>query len=106
MRIAIIGGVERNETAFREVAERFGHELVFHDGHVGGRSSEVLWRLGTSTDYVIVQTDVNSHGAVHIARRAAKRHGIPIVLYRRLSPNRFAAIAAGLTPPALARLVS
>lgn len=95
MRIAIVGGVERNEIAFREIAEHHGHELAFHTGHIGGRGAETLWRLG-NVDLLIVQTEINSHGAVHLARRAARRNGIPIVLYRRLSPNRFAALAAGL----------
>lgn len=97
MRIGIVGGVERNETAFRAIAERLGHELVFHSGYTGGRGADTLWKLGLHVDLIIVQTDVNSHGAVHLARRAARRSGIPIVLYRRLSPNRFAAAAADIS---------
>jgi hypothetical protein len=102
MRIALIGGVERNERQYREIAERFGHQLWFHDGHMGGRSAEILWRLVAGVDYVIIQTDVNSHGAVHVARRAARRSGAAVVLYRRVSPNRLAAIAAGFSARAQA----
>ena len=103
MRIGIVGGVERNEAAFRQIAERGGHQLFFHAGHIGGRGADVLWTLCLNVDLLIVQTDVNSHGAVQLARRAARRASIPILLHRRCSPNRFAAIVAGFSPtPAVA----
>jgi hypothetical protein len=102
MRIVIVGGVERNETAFREIAEAHGHELVFHSGHAGGRGSDALWRLSQNVDLLIVQTDVNSHNAAQIARRVARRSGIPLVLCRRCSPTRFSELVAGLDPPAAA----
>jgi hypothetical protein len=97
MRIGIVGGVERNERAFRDIAEGLGHELAFHSGEVGGRGATALWKLCNHVELLIVQTDVNSHGAVHLARRAARRNSVPVVLYRRCSPNRFAAIVAGLS---------
>lgn len=98
MRIGIVGGVERSESAFRDIAERGGHQLFFHSGHLGGRGADVLWTLCLNADLLIVQTDVNSHGAVQLARRAARRGAIPVLLHRRCSPNRFAAIVAGLAP--------
>jgi hypothetical protein len=94
MRIGIVGGVERNEGAYREIAERTGHELVFHSGHVGGRGSAIQVELWRHVDLLVVQTEVNSRGAVQLARQSARRHGIPIILMRRCSPARFATIIA------------
>jgi hypothetical protein len=91
----MVGGVERTENAFRDIAEAAGHELVFHSGHVAGRGSTVLLELARRVDFLIVLTDVNSHGAVHLARRSARKHGVPVALHRRLSPARFAALLAG-----------
>jgi hypothetical protein len=103
MRIGIVGGILRNETVFREIAERLGYDLAFHSGYIGGRGSETLRKLGLNVDLLIVQTDVNSHGAVHLARQTARRSGVPIMIYRRLSPNRFAAIAAGFATSDMAK---
>lgn len=96
MRIGIVGGVERNEATYREIAERAGHSLFFHPGHIAGRGSEALVALARSVDLLIVLTDVNSHGAVHIARREARRWGVPLMLQRRCSPARLKTIVADL----------
>lgn len=96
MKIGIVGGVERTEGAYREIAEGAGHELFFHGGHVAGRGSSALVELARRVDLLIVVTDVNSHGAVHLARRSARKAGVPVALHRRLSPARFAAVLAGL----------
>ena len=95
MRIAIVGGVERNEVAYREIAESAGHVLSFHSGHVGGRGSATLSR---GADLLLVVTDVNSHGAVQLARRLGRKEGVPVVLQRRCSPSRFAALVAAAPP--------
>jgi hypothetical protein len=95
MRIGIVGGVERSEAEYRNIAERAGHSVVFHGGHVGGRGSDTLAALARSVDFLIIVTDVNSHGAVQLARREARRHDVPVVLRRRCSPTRLAAIVAG-----------
>lgn len=96
MRIGIVGGVERNETSYRQVAERAGHEVDFHSGHVGGRGSAGLVELVGRVDLLIVLTDVNSHGAVTLARRTARRRGVRVALHRRFSPARLAAGIAEL----------
>ena len=105
LRFGIVGGVERNESAYRDIAERAGHSLSFHGGHVGGRGANNLAELVHRSDLVIVVTDVNSHGAVQLARKLARKEGIPVVLVRRCSPSRFAEVIAGyLDPQALAAL--
>lgn len=101
MHIGIVGGVERNERDYHDVAARFGHELTFHSGHVGGRGSHTLVDLVVAVDLLIVVTDVNSHGAVLLARKTARRCGRALELYRRFSPSRLAArVAALLEGPA------
>lgn len=102
MRIGIVGGVERNEADYRQIAARAGHSLAFHSGHVGGRGSATLSELIRGVGLLIVVTDVNSHGAVQQARRLARKNGTPLLLHRRCSPARFAAIVAGLEPAVLA----
>ena len=94
MRIGIVGGVQRAEATYREVAQRFGHELLFHSGCVGGRGSAMLSNLVARVDLLVVLTDVNSHGAVALARRAARRQGTPIALRRRCNPTELAALVA------------
>lgn len=96
MRIGIVGGVERTESAYAQIAAGTGHTVVFHGGHLGGRGSEVLRTLVEHVDLVIVVTDVNSHGAVQVARKTARRHGVPVILLRRLSPSRLATVLAEL----------
>lgn len=91
LRIGIVGGVERNEQAYRRVAEDAGHELAFHGGHVAGRGADKLVELVRTVDVVVVLTDVNSHGAVGVARKEAARLGTPLLLHRKLGPSRFAA---------------
>lgn len=91
MKIGIVGGVERNETAYQTLAESAGHEVLFHGGHVAGRGTEKLIELVRGVDLILVMTDVNSHGAVGVARKAATRFGKPLALFRRLGPARFSA---------------
>jgi hypothetical protein len=94
MRIGIVGGIERNEPDYRAIAERSGHRVSFHSGHVGGRGSACLVDLVATADLVIVLTDVNSHGAVILARRSARKRGTRLELHRRYSPARFAELVA------------
>jgi hypothetical protein len=96
VRIAIIGGVERSESHYEAIAERYGHSVAFHSGHMNGRGSSGLEDLVRGAGLLIVVTDINSHGAVLAARRAARRYAIPLVLHRRFSPAKLAAIVAGI----------
>ncbi len=89
MHITLIGGVERNERALERIAERLGHSLEFHGGHMNGRGVEVMERQIERSDLVLVTTDVNSHTAVAVARNAAKRMGRDLVMMRSCNPTRF-----------------
>ncbi len=100
MRIAMIGGVERNETDYARIAERAGHSLEFHGGWIGGRGADTLAALIARAELVIIVTDVNSHGAVILARRLAAERGRPIQLLRRMGTSRFRSLLEALTKPA------
>jgi hypothetical protein len=96
MKIAWIGGLDRNEEAFAEVARAAGHEIEFHTGRVGGRGTDNLRRTIERADYVVLVTAVNSHGAVDVARRAAKEFRRPLVLKHTCGLSRFRALCSEL----------
>ena len=99
MRIGIIGGLDRTARDLEALAEAGGHDLETHTGVVGGSSSAASLRaLVARADLVFVLTDVNSHNAVQIARRAARLHHVPLRIVRRLGPSHLAAYLAQLGP--------
>lgn len=97
MRIGWVGGRERNETQLERIAERNGHQLEFHSGHVGGRGASDLRALVERSDFVIIVTDVNSHGAVILAKKLAQRVGRVSLVTRRCGSSRFQALAEELS---------
>jgi|SRR5450432_3540162 hypothetical protein len=104
MRIGIIGGLDRNARDLEAVAEAGGHVLETHTGVVAGSSSAASLRaLVGRVDLVFVLTDVNSHNAVHIARRAARLRHVPLRIVRRFGPTHLAAYLAQLGPGRVAR---
>ena len=99
MRIGIIGGIDRNARDLEAVAEAGGHELEAHTGVISGSASAASLRaLVARADLVFVLTDVNSHNAVHIARRTARLHHVPLRIVRRLGSTHLAATLAQLAP--------
>ena len=100
MRIAMIGGVERNERVLGEIATSLGHELEYHGGHMKGRGVDEMWMLVRRCDLLIISTDVNSHTAVAVARRVARTEGKEVLLTRSGSPSKFRALLRGLSKAA------
>lgn len=96
MKIAWIGGLDRNEETFTEVARAAGHEIEFHSGRVGGRGTDNLRRAIERADVVVLVTGLNSHGAVEVARRTAKELGTPLVLKHTCGLARFRALCSEL----------
>ena len=92
MRIVIIGGLERAGQHLERMALEAGHEVLFHDGRTGGRGAKTLAQLVDRCQVVVVLTDVNSHGAVQLARRLLRENERAPLLMRRLSIARFAAL--------------
>jgi hypothetical protein len=89
MRIGIVGGIERSEALYKQMAVDAGHELEVHSGHIGGRGIATLESLIARVDVAVVLTDVNSHGAVQSARRLARRFRVRERIVRRLGVARF-----------------
>ena len=92
MRIGIVGGVDRGQELFRQIAARFAVELEFHVGDLSGRGSAALDALVDRSDVVVVVTSVNSHAAVWRARKQAKRLGRRIVLVAHFGVAKFTAL--------------
>ncbi len=90
MRIAWVGGVESNEKQLENVASKAGHEVEFHGGHMGGRGEDRLRAAISRADVVLIVTDVNSHGAVLLAKKIAKQLGREYFVTKRCGPARFA----------------
>jgi hypothetical protein len=89
MRIGVIGGVERYESQYHRLAAKENHDLEFHGGHLAGRGVNELEALIVRADLVVIVTDVNSHGAVQLARRMVRRHGRRSLLLRRCGLSKF-----------------
>lgn len=89
MKIGWIGGRERNETQLEKIAVRSGHHLEFHSGHVGGRGADDLRALVERSDFLVIVTEVNSHGAVLLAKKMAQRIGRGVLVIRRCGTARF-----------------
>ena len=100
MHIGIVGGLDRNEGFYDDLAKRAGHQFEHHNGHVAGRGAASLSTLVERCDVVIVVTDVNSHAAVWRVRRLAKQRGSRVILTSRCGPSKFTALLAELNAQA------
>jgi hypothetical protein len=96
MRIAVIGGLDRAEADFQAIAARAGHVVELHTGHMNGRGGESLKSAIARADFVVLVTDVNSHGAVQAARKLCQRAGRSPLIVRKCGSARFAQIADAL----------
>ena len=92
MNIAIVGGVERNETELALLAARAGHRLEYHGGHVGGRGADGLRAAIERADVVVLQTIVNSHGSMYLAKKLARQRGKRLMVVRTCGPSRLLAL--------------
>ena len=97
MHIGIVGGLDRNEGFYHDLASRAGHSFEHHNGHLAGRGAACLGSLVERCHVVIVVTDVNSHGAVWRVRRLARQRGNRMLLMSRCGPSKFTALLADFT---------
>jgi hypothetical protein len=102
MHIGLVGGLDRSETQYRQLAQRAGHSIEWHTGDLAGRGAGTLEALVDRSDVVIVVTAVNSHGAVWRARKLAKLRGKRLLLLARCGVSRFGSLLAELSTPGAA----
>jgi hypothetical protein len=96
MNIVLIGGVERLGGDLERVARRAGHRLEYHGGHVGGRGADALRAAIERAHVVVVQTLVNSHGSMYLAKKFARQFGKPLFVVRTCGPARLETLFAEL----------
>jgi hypothetical protein len=96
MRIAVVGGLDRHVQGLARLASDAGHVAEFHHGRVGGRHAEDLEAIVERSDVVVIVTGVNSHGAVSIAKKAARRRGCAALIARTCGPSRFEQILSAI----------
>jgi len=86
LRIAFIGGLDRCECRYKEVAKSFGCELYYHNGR--GRAED-LKSLVRRCDVVFCPTDINGHNACKIVKRFCKVFGKSCVFLRSSGISQF-----------------
>ncbi len=96
MRIAVIGGREKNEAELTRIAETAGYDIEFHDGHVAGRGSDTIRVAVSRADLTVIVTDINSHGAVFVAKKAARQLQRPTLVTRKFSSARLRGLLEAL----------
>ncbi len=96
MRIAVIGGLDRTEMELQAIGARAGHVVELHCGNMNGRGSDHLKSAISRADFVVLVTDVNSHGAVQTARKLCQRAGRQSLIVRKCGSARFAQIAEAM----------
>lgn len=96
MRIGIVGGLGRSGAMLEQLAACAGHMALLHDGDVQGQGVRRLEQLVDHADLVVVVTDVNSHGALRLARQLLRERGRSPLLMRRCGVAAFAKLLDAL----------
>lgn len=91
MLIGVVGGLDRDAPRLASIARAAGHEVEAHTGTLSATRVAGLRSLVARADLILVLTDINSHGAVQLARRLAREHHRPLHLMRRFGTSQFAA---------------
>jgi len=89
MRIGWIGGLTRNEAQLARMAQWAGHTLDFHSGEMSGSGADQLRRLIERADFVVLVTEINSHGAVILTKKMCHRLGRGSLVTRSCGTGRF-----------------
>jgi hypothetical protein len=92
LRIGIVGGLDRNESQFQQMASQAGHQVECHIGHLSGPRVAGLRSLIERSDVLVIVTGVNSHAAVLMARRLARSRRLPVLLPQRFGRTQLAAL--------------
>ncbi|HKU44733.1 MAG TPA: DUF2325 domain-containing protein [Polyangiales bacterium] len=89
MRVGIIGGVERNQARYEEVARAIGCDVEFHHGHMRGRGPEALDTLVERCDLIVIVTEINSHSAVRAAQKQCRKRDRRVIIVRKFGISSF-----------------
>jgi hypothetical protein len=96
MRIAVIGGRYKNEGQLARIAGSAGYELEFEEGHMRGRGMDGIRAAIARSELVVIVTDVNSHGAVHLAKRVARQLGRATLIIQNFGAARLCRLLEAL----------
>ena len=88
MRIAVIGGRYKNEGQLSRIARASGYELEFEEGHMRGRGMDGIRSAIARCRLVVIVTDVNSHGAVQLAKKVARQQDRPTLIIQNFGAAR------------------
>jgi len=86
MRIAVVGGMDRLESRYREVVEDLGGDFVFHNGDCHGgvkRLKNVVCR----SDIIVFVTKKNSHAALRAVKGLCKKTGKQFLVLKETGPQ-------------------
>jgi hypothetical protein len=92
LRIAVVGGFDRQAPLLHDMAARSGHSVEFHTGNVRGRGAGELRAVIARSDLVVIVTDHNSHGGVQAAKRLVRQLDRSSVVVSRCGVARFGAL--------------
>lgn len=81
LRVAVIGGPDRMQPAYRKVVQQLGAEFLFHDGEVKNGSYR-LKGMVCGADIVVFITSVNSHGALNAVKAVCRKNGKKFIALR------------------------
>ena len=97
-----VGGLDRSEAQYRQLAERAGQTIDWHTGDLAGRGAGTLESVVDRSDLVIVVTAANSHGAVWRARKLAKLRKKRLLLLARRGVSKFESLLSEVSGPGAA----
>ena len=80
--VALIGGLDRMEPAYRELIGRLGGECLCHTGKVRSGCRR-LRQMVSKADMVVFMTTINSHAALSTVKEECKRCQKPMCALRQ-----------------------
>ena len=93
MRIGIIGKLDGDERLYGRLADRVGHEALFHDGR--GRARGELAELVDRCD-VVVLLSASRSASSQLARRRLRQRGLSPLVLPRCGVAQFTALLEAL----------
>jgi hypothetical protein len=101
MRIGIIGKLDGDERLYGRLADRVGHEALFHDGtaHAHAALADLVDLVDRSD--VVVLLSAQRSGAAQLAKRRLRQRGLSPLVLPRCGVAQFTALLEALNARAL-----